>query len=307
LASKTSSRVAARKLKDRWRAKNWYRVMAPDMFEAVQIGETLADSPDKITGRIIDVTLQQLTGDFSKMHIKLHFRIDNISGSDAFSNFIGHSLTSDYIRRLTRRKRSKMDGIYDVLTKDGFIVRVKPFAVTEKRIQTSQQHAIRMKMKNIVEEQARNKLVSEFIREMLAGDLSAKIFRECKPIYPIKRVEIRRSEIIGIPAKGPEMILPTSEVTEPEESAEPEVKPEVKPVVAPAPTVAKVPVAVAVAVATKVKAPGTPDAKAALEKPAKTPTVKKAAEPKAKKETAKKTAAKKTTKKKKEEEEKSVE
>jgi small subunit ribosomal protein S3Ae len=233
--SKTSQRAAARKIKDRWRAKNWYRVLAPDMFEGVQIGETLADNPDKLKGRIMDVTLQQLTGDFSKMHIKLYFKINNISGSDAYSNFIGHSLTSDYIRRLTRRKRSKMDGIYDATTKDGFNIRVKPFAVTEKRIQTSQQYAIRTKMKDIIVNEASQKLVSEFIRGMLSGELSSKIFKECKPIYPIKRVEIRRSQITGIPAHGPEMVLPEpepipEEVEEVREVREVEVTEEVEPV-----------------------------------------------------------------------------
>lgn len=224
MASKSSSRAAARKVKDRWRAKNWYRVMAPDMFEAVQIGETPADDPNKVIGRMMDVTLQQLTGDFSKMHIKLNFRIDSIKGSDAFSNFIGHNLTSDYIRRLTRRKRSKTDGVFDVLTKDGFTLRIKPMAVTEKRIQTSQQHAIRIIMKNVIEKQAKDKLVSELIREMLSGEISSLIFKQCKPIYPIKRVEIRRSEIRGVPERGPEMMVAAEETTIAPASASEETK-----------------------------------------------------------------------------------
>ncbi len=219
MASKASARTAARKVKDRWRAKNWYRVLAPDMFEAVQIGETLADDPNKVVGRVLDVTLQQLTGDFSKMHIKLLFKINNVKGSDAFSNFIGHSLTSDYIRRLTRRKRSKTDGVIDVYTKDGFKIRIKPMAVTEKRIQTSQQHAIRMVMQNVISIHAKDKLVSEFIRDMLAGDISSMIFKKCKPIYPIKRVEIRGSEILEIPERGPEMAVAPAEK---EEKAKPE-------------------------------------------------------------------------------------
>ncbi len=214
--AKTSQRTVARKIKDRWRAKNWYRVLAPEMFEGVQIGETLSDDPEKIKNRVLDVTLQQLTGDFSKMHVKLLFKIDNVTGTDAYSNFIGHSLTSDYIRRLTRRKRSKMDGIYDVNTLDGFTIRVKSFAVTEKRIQTSQQRSIRMIMSDVIEKEANEKLVSEFIREMLSGELCSKIFKECKPIYPIKRVEIRRSDIIGIPAHGPQMKLPEPKEIEPE-------------------------------------------------------------------------------------------
>jgi small subunit ribosomal protein S3Ae len=221
VASKASQRAAARKIKDRWRAKNWYRVLAPAMFESVQIGETPADDPAKVKGRIVDVTLQQLTGDFSKMHIKLIFKIDDIKGSDAFSNFVGHSLTSDYIRRLTRRKRSKTDGVFDVDTKDGFKVRVKPMAVTENRIQTSQQHAIRMIMRNVIKDYAKGKLISEFIRDMIAGDISSLIFKASKPIYPIKRVEIRRSEILEIPERG-------FEPPEPEEMEEVEAGEEAK-------------------------------------------------------------------------------
>lgn len=229
MASKASSRVAARKIKDRWRAKNWYRVLAPAMFESVQIGETPSDDPEKLKGRIMDVTLQQLTGDFSKMHIKLIFKIDDIKGSDAFSNFMGHSLTSDYIRRLTRRKRSKTDGVFDVDTKDGFIVRVKPMAVTENRIQTSQQHAIRMIMKKVITNNAKDRIISEFIRDMIAGDLSTMIFKACKPIYPIKRVEIRRSEILVIPEAGfepPEEPPEEGEEIAKEESAKTAPEPE---------------------------------------------------------------------------------
>jgi small subunit ribosomal protein S3Ae len=221
--SKSSTRAAARKLKDRWRSKNWYRVLAPAMFEGVQIGETLTDDPEKLYGRKLDVTLQQLTGDFSKMHIKLIFRIDSIQGSDAFSNFIGHSLTSDYIRRLTRRKRSKMDGVFDISTKDGFTLRIKPMAVTEKRIQTSQQHAIRMIMKNVIEGYAKNKIVSEFIRDMIAGDISSMIFKASKPIYPIKRIEIRRSEVLEIPEHGFEPLVLDSEKAEETETATPTI------------------------------------------------------------------------------------
>ncbi|MCK4444237.1 MAG: 30S ribosomal protein S3ae, partial [Thermoplasmata archaeon] len=37
------SRVAARKVKDKWKAKGWYNLIAPTMFNKALIGETLAD------------------------------------------------------------------------------------------------------------------------------------------------------------------------------------------------------------------------------------------------------------------------
>jgi small subunit ribosomal protein S3Ae len=224
MAAKKASRTTARKVKDKWRSKEWYRILAPDMFNNAQLAETLSDDKSKVMGRVTDVTMQDLTGDFSKMHIKLHFKISEISGYDAHTQFIGHSLTSDYIRRLTRRKHSKTDGVFDVTTKDKAVIRVKPMAVTEKRIQVSQQQAIRSIMGKIIQKEASEKLSSEFVKEMLSGNMSKSILRACKPIYPLKRVEIRKSEIIRLPT---EKVVAEPVVTETaEEEPEPVVEKE---------------------------------------------------------------------------------
>jgi small subunit ribosomal protein S3Ae len=195
--AKKGSRAEARKVKDRWRSKVWYNINAPEIFGASQIGETLADDPEKLQGRVTQITLQDITGDFSQMHVKLNFQIDRIVGLDAHTSFVGHDLTSDYIRRLTRRKHSKMDGVYDVTTLDGFRLRIKPMAITERRIKASQQDAIRAEMERVVFEGASRATLPEVIRAMISGELSKHIFRRCKPIYPIKRVEIRRSQVLG--------------------------------------------------------------------------------------------------------------
>src|SRR4030067_603068 len=111
------SRAAAKKVKDKWRAKEWYKVFAPEMFSKMQLGETPADSPEGVIGRITEATVQDLTGDFSKMHIKIKFKVIEVKGLDAHTIFYGHDLTSDYVRRLTRRKRTKTDSVVDVSTK----------------------------------------------------------------------------------------------------------------------------------------------------------------------------------------------
>src|SRR5438552_629447 len=100
------SRAAARKIKDKWKAKVWYNLLAPEMFNKQALGETPTDDPGKLVGRVTEVTVQDLTGDFAKMHIKLAFRVDHVQGQDALTQFVGHDMTSDYIRRLTRRKRT---------------------------------------------------------------------------------------------------------------------------------------------------------------------------------------------------------
>ena len=189
-------RGTSRKARDRWKSKNWYKVLAPDMFGGGEMAETMADEPSKLIGRNLPVSLMDLTGDFSKQHIKIKFRITNVRGDEALTIFTGHSLTSDYIRRLTRRKHSKMDGVYDVQTKDGYIVRIKPMAITEKRIQSSQERILRKITGDTIGDFAKTATLSELIKAIISGDLAKNIFKKCKPIYPIKRVEVSKSEIL---------------------------------------------------------------------------------------------------------------
>ncbi len=226
MAQKT--RAAAKKVKDKWRAKEWYKVYAPDMFSKMQLGETPADAPENVMGRITEATVQDLTGDFSKMHIKIKFKVHDVRGLDAMTRFDGHDLTSDYVRRLTRRKRTKTDAVVDVTTKDAWEIRVKPMAVSEQRIQASQETAIRTIMMEEIKRIASEVTIGEFVRMLIMGELAKRISDASKIIVPIKRIEIRRSEVTKTgrmpepgeaPIMGPQEAPP--EETPAEETPEP--------------------------------------------------------------------------------------
>ncbi|UCE45157.1 MAG: 30S ribosomal protein S3ae [Methanobacteriota archaeon] len=220
-------RAAAKKVKDRWRAKEWYKVYAPDMFSQMQLGETPAESSSHLVGRVTEATVQDLTGDFSKMHIKLRFKVNDVRGLDAHTIFAGHNLTSDYVRRLTRRKRTKTDTVVKVTTKDGWGIAVKPMAVSEQRIQASQETAIRRIMDDEIKRVASESTIGEFVRKLIMGDLSRAVSDASRKIVPIKRIEIRRSEVTSIgkmPSPGEETPINAPEPQE-ETAAEDTDKP----------------------------------------------------------------------------------
>jgi len=196
MSTKAKAVAAARKMKDRWRAKQWYRIMAPEMFNLALLGETPTDNPESLKGRTMEATVQDLTGDFSKMHIKLKFQVSDVRGLDAHTLFIGHDLTNDYVRRQTRRKRSKTDAVVEVTTKDGWRIKVKPMAVSEQRIQSSQETAIRHIMEDVLTKAASGSTVSEFVKLMVGGELSKEIADRGKIIVPMKRIEIRKSQVL---------------------------------------------------------------------------------------------------------------
>jgi small subunit ribosomal protein S3Ae len=197
--AKARARTTTRKVKDRWKAKNWYQIVSPSLFNNVPVAETLSDTPDSLIGRVTEVSLQDLTNDFRKSHIKLLFTVDRVEQNTAYTQLKGHLLTSDYLRRMIRRRKSRVDGVFDVETRDGALLRVKPFAIAEKRIQSSQKKLIRNVMKDVISKEGKAKTLNSFIKDCLDGKTGSEIYKHCKIYYPVKRIEINKTEIIRLP------------------------------------------------------------------------------------------------------------
>ena len=211
--------AAGRKVKDKWKAKEWYKIHAPRMFNEAEIGETPSADPEYVIGRTVEVTVQDLTGDFSKMHIKLRFKVTSVDGYDAKTAFVGHDLTSDYVRRLTRRKKTKTDHVVDIVTKDGFTYRIKTMSIAERRIQSSQEDAMRRIIGETLVQMGQEKTLSEIVKDIVSGDLAKDLARACRIIIPIKRIEIRKSEVLAAGEGEPESILPATDIAPAEEES----------------------------------------------------------------------------------------
>jgi small subunit ribosomal protein S3Ae len=218
---------AARKVKDKWKAKEWYKVHAPKMFNEAEIGDTPSADPEYVIGRTVEVTVQDLTGDFSKMHIKLKFKVSEVEGSDAKTVFVGHDLTSDYVRRLTRRRKTKTDHVVDFYTKDGFKYRVKTMSIADRRIQSSQEEGMRAIISETLVNMGKEMTLSEVVKAIISGSLSKDLAKACHVVIPIKRIEIRKSEVLEFGEGEPEAVFSADEMVsaEPAKEAAPAEEP----------------------------------------------------------------------------------
>src|SRR3989442_3274260 len=143
------------------------------------------------------------------------------------------SFDSFHTRRPARRKRTRTDLTVDVVTKDGWNVRVKPMAITDRRIQTSKQRVIRTIMAKLVADVAAKQSIGEFVKGVISGDLAKTIAQGCKPIHPVSRVEVRKSEVWSMGEVPPPAEAPVAEAPSPAPSAPEEPAP--APTPAPAP------------------------------------------------------------------------
>ena len=191
------ARSAARKQRDKWKNKIWYTIRAPRTpWDFKKIGETLGESDEHILGRVYEMTQQEFNGDFSKMHVILRFRVHECVGQDALTTFIGHHHQTDHIRRQIRRYRGKVDDVVDVVSTDGYLVRIKPLIITQKRVQTSVKQAMRSKAREMIISSASKATYAKIQTLILDGTLEEDIRKAVKPIYPVKSVVIHKSQLL---------------------------------------------------------------------------------------------------------------
>jgi small subunit ribosomal protein S3Ae len=199
------ARAAARKQRDKWKMKRWYTIRAPrSPWDFKKIGETIGESDEHIMGRVYEMTQQEFNGDFTKMHVILRFRVHECVGQDALTTFIGHHHQTDHIRRQIRRYRGKVDDVVDVVTTDGYLVRLKPLIITQKRVQTSVKQAMRSKARDLIISFGSKNTYSKLQSLILDGTLEEEIRKAVKPIYPVKSVAIRKSQLLqaGVVSEG---------------------------------------------------------------------------------------------------------
>lgn len=190
-----------KRVRDKWRDKDWYTVMTPSYFGSVELGAVPADSSKKIVDRVLDATLYDITNDFAHQYLKMYFQVTEVDGKAAKTVFKGHEYSRDYLRSLVRRRTTRVDTILNVTTKDGYRLRVAVCALTLNRIKTSQEVIVRSIMQRIVNEKASVLTFDQFAQEMVLGKIASDIYNEAKKVAPLRHVGIRKSKLIAQPAK----------------------------------------------------------------------------------------------------------
>ncbi|PSQ49106.1 30S ribosomal protein S3ae [Halobacteriales archaeon SW_6_65_15] len=179
--------------------KRWYTIHAPQQFDRQELGETPADEPEQVLGRNVETTLGDLKGDASENNTKLTFKINDVGSDSAYTEFVKHELTRDYLRSLVRRGASKIEAYITVLTTDDYRVQIQPVAFTTKDADASQEQAIRRTMIDLVEEAGEERTFEDLIDSVVEGRLSSAIYGEAKTIYPLRRVEIQKATLEARP------------------------------------------------------------------------------------------------------------
>ena len=190
---------ATKKVRDKWRAKEWYDVYAPAYFGEKKVASIPCADPNKVIGRVVETTLYDITDDFSHQSQKLYFLAVNVKGTRAGTILKGHEYSADYLRSLVRRGSTRIDAIFTVTSKDQYVTRASVVAFTRDRVNANQQHLIRSTMRKIIEEKAGTLAYDQLCHEMVLGIFGSEIYNLAKKISPLRHVGVRKSKLLLIP------------------------------------------------------------------------------------------------------------
>jgi len=201
-------------------------IVAPPYFGNVELGSVPAAEPDQLIGRVAEATLYDITGDFSHQYLKMFFQVNELDGKSARTVFKGHEYSRDYLRSLVRRRTTKVDGLFNLTTKDGYKLRIAVSALTLSRIKTSQEHTIRQIMAKTIKERAVALTLDQFVQEMVLGKIASDIYNESKLVAPLRHVGIRKSKLVGQPIRPKGQKIAVAPLAEAADEAEEEFEAE---------------------------------------------------------------------------------
>jgi len=178
------------------KAKEWYPILAPKLFENKEIGRAMVTEPEQLIGRKVNVSLLELMNNFNKFYLKFTFKITKVNGTNAYADFVGSEVMRDYISRMVLKRVRRIDTVQNLETKDGRKVKVKSIAIISKKVKSSMEKIIRSQINEGLKREISDVNFDDFVIMLTTDELKGIILREARRIYPVRNFEIRKIEVL---------------------------------------------------------------------------------------------------------------
>jgi small subunit ribosomal protein S3Ae len=195
----TPEQVDEKILVKKWKGKDWFNILAPRELGAKVLGQSPATDPKTLMGRTMEVGVPEITGDNSKYYMKLYVKITATEGKTCLTSFNGLECTRDHLLRMVRKRNQKVESIVDVATKDGWILRIKPWAILNGKPPSTVETKVRNLVAKFFNDFASNNNMSDVVRKAMTTEMQMMLKKSGSKIYPIRFSEIARIKVLKSP------------------------------------------------------------------------------------------------------------
>ncbi|MFH0970501.1 MAG: hypothetical protein V1776_03510 [Candidatus Diapherotrites archaeon] len=196
-AKTAAPKARKRKGVDKWKSKKWFNLLAPPLFNSTTLAHTPGEEPENVMNRILSISAREMTGNIKKSQLMLKFKVNNVQGLNAYTQLYGMEVQPGSVRRLVRRKSSKVEHIIDARCKDGQIARIKTVAIISNPISAPKRSIVRQLLHEGIISLAAGQDYESLLHQFISGDSTAGILTNIRKIAPIKRVDILKVTRIG--------------------------------------------------------------------------------------------------------------
>ena len=171
--------------------KRWYAVQAPQLFNNVVFGETLAEEVESLQGRGIKVNLGTVLRATKKQNVEVRFKITGVQGNTCSTELVSMEILPPHVKRIVKRAKKRVDDSFVVTTKDSVQVRLKPMILVKDNVQHSLLTSLRMSARDFFAKAAQESTFNEFANKIVMGEIYKDLKTGLKKIYPVSAIEMR--------------------------------------------------------------------------------------------------------------------
>ncbi|MGA7898489.1 MAG: 30S ribosomal protein S3ae [Nitrososphaeraceae archaeon] len=188
------------RVRDKWRDKQWIIVNSPSAFGGSALNYVPITDHNGAKGRVLENTMFDiLKQDPTQHQTKVFVQIENIAEGSATTVFKGHEYAKEFLRSLIRRGSSMITFVHDYKTADGYIFRVEVLAFSQRRLNSSKKHQIRLVSHNQLTTNIAKLTVDQFVQEVTIGKMGADLLADAKKIASLRHIGIKKTKLISTP------------------------------------------------------------------------------------------------------------
>jgi ribosomal protein S3AE len=168
---------------------------APEYLNSVSLGSSNVTDLNGLIGKTIKMNLMYLTGNVKNQNVRLEFVVTEVTSGVAKTIVKKYSQVSYFLRRFVKANSDLVEDSVVFTTKDGKLVRVKPFMVTKSKTTALVQTSLRQEFRKQMAEELAQMTYDEVMNAVLGGRFNVLFKNNLKKILPLKAFEFKSVEL----------------------------------------------------------------------------------------------------------------
>ncbi len=170
-------------------------IKAPEYLNSATLGHSEVTDLTTLVGKTSKINLMYVTGNVKNQNVRLVFRIEEVASGLAKTTVKEYTQIPYYLRRFVKTGSDLVESSFVAKTKEGILVRLKPFIVTKANVTSLVASSLRLKTEELLKAELAEKTYDEFISSVISGKIQNVYKNELKKVTPVKSFEFKKVEL----------------------------------------------------------------------------------------------------------------